>query len=248
MTICAVNRALKHFGFTLHGRPLASTEEGDYLLAIAGAGKVLPRHEGKRRGVGRIGYDFDNIHTLRGTGPTGKLGFGYRAAGRARQLNIGLRELVIDGADQAISALYRFTHVLGRGGRLAFTVNADFVKKEGEQLVKGQDGQAELGRAVLVWVRAGAARAVAAICGGTVGEGTCVRIRECWRANGELSFEELAAEDAAARWEETACPAERDLPLPVDEPPAEDELQVPADGGEAPGPAVEQPGELPDLE
>ncbi len=225
------------FAFLLAGRPLASTSEDDYLPVFAGAGARLEAVEGRRRGAGRVGYNLDNLNALTGEGPTGKVGIGYRAAGRARQLNIGLKGFKAAGEERDISALYNFKKVEGVGGRLAFKVLTDFMTREGGELSRGQDGVDEFGRVALSFAQGKGARAAAVACGGSVGEGRCVGLHQCWAPSGEVTFEELAeGSEARPQWEETSCPALREA---LDAAPSEGDLSPAPEGeGGLPAPAV----------
>ena len=239
LTSCRKDARARRFGFVLLGRPLDSTSKGDYVAVFAGEGALLPRFEGARRGAGRVGYNLDNLHSLRGEGPTGKIGIGYRAAGRARQLNIGLQNFQPADAEQDISALYSFKRVVGRGGHLAFNLKADFLaaSEEGD-LSRGQDGLDEFGRVAVSFARNKAARTVAAVCGGSVGEGRCAAIHQCWVASGEVSYEEIAEDaEATPQWEPTSCPELRES---LDAAPSEGEM-APAPTGEDALPAPEVP-------
>ena len=229
---CRVNARARHYAVALAGRPLASDNDADYKLVFAADSHVLPRHEGRRRGMGRAGYNFDNLNELLGGGPTGKVGIGYRAAGRARQLNIALAEFQPENAEQALSALYRFSHVRGLGGDLRFNVYADFLTlDQANNLIDGQDGLDEFGRTRLTWHRSGAARVAVAVCGGTVGVGACIAIRQCYQANGAITFEEITDPEADPAWEPASCPDLGDNDMPQDddmEEPGEDENGMPA--------------------
>ncbi len=251
LAVCERDLAAKRYFFSLYGWPLTGTE-ADKMLVLAGEGRILPRFDGKRRGAGRIGYNFDNWNALTGQGPTGKAAIGYRAAGRLRQLHVGLRDLLPEGQTTPRSALYRFAHVIGKGGHLRFVVDDDVVKPEGNGFVMGEDGIIELARAGLDWARGIGARATARVCGGSVGEGQCVFVRQCWKADNRVTFEDLRAVltgEEASPWDPAACPADDALPLPPSEVPTEEDTTVPEDStGEVPGPAVDEPAEMTDIE
>lgn len=248
LTVCREDRVARRYGFTLKGRPIGADLAAD-VLVLAGRGRVLPRFDGKRRGAGRIGWDFDALHGLRGEGPTGRVAMGYRAHGRLRQLHVALDGFQPEGAAVAHDALLRFGRVIGEGGRLRFGVAADLVApaEDGAGYVRGSDGVEEYGRAALVWARAGKARLIATVCGGTLGEGACLTARECWTRD-RVSWADVAEGGALPPWEETVCPADRDLPFPAEEPPADEELEPPAEDGELPGPAMDEPPAAPELE
>jgi hypothetical protein len=248
LTVCREDRAARRYRFALTGRPLGADAAED-VRVVAGRGQIHARVEGLRRGAGRIGWDFDALRRLTGEGPTGRVGVGYRAVGRLRQLHVALDGFQPQGATVAHDALLRFGRVIGQGGRLRFGVAADLLApaEDGAGFVRGTDGVEEYGRAALVWARAGKARLVATVCGGTVGEGACVTARECWTRE-QVSWADVAAGGELPPWNEAVCPADRDLPFPAEEPPADEELDPPADDGELPGPAVDEPAAEPELE
>ena len=66
LEVCELDGEAKRYGFTVQGRPLDSTSEEDYLTAVGGTNAVLPAYDGKRRGHGKIGFNFDNWASLTG--------------------------------------------------------------------------------------------------------------------------------------------------------------------------------------
>jgi hypothetical protein len=227
---CEKDRRNRRFAYLLRGRPQASTADSDYLAVFAGVGAVHPRFDGKRRGAGVIGYDFDNYRTLVGGDVKGKVAIGYRAVGRARQLVVGLDKVVFDASQtEPFSALFRYAHVLGRGGRFVFWTGADVLTRNDQnQLVEGKDGTAELVRAAIAWNGSGAARTAYSACGGTVGQG-CVTAVQCWTRTGAATYGDVAA-DGTPKWDEKQCPA---VPFDVSAP--DESVEQPGSPGE-PGP------------
>ncbi len=236
LAVCKTDARAKRFGVLLAGKPLGAPDN-QYKAVFAADAHKLQRHEGARRGHGRAGYNLDNLNALTGQGPTGTIGIGYRAAGPARQLNLGFKNFQPEAAEQSIDALYRFTHIAGRGGDFRFALHADFLTRDEEgDLTRGQDSVDELGRVVLTFAKDRAARAAAAVCGGTVGEGRCIAVRQCWTATGEPTFEETDENvDAAPQWEPTSC---TDLRF-GDETPGDDAMDAPEEDSDGiPAPAV----------
>lgn len=245
---CLLDRRAKRFVYSLEARAAESDDDAAYLPIVGGRGIKLPRFEGERRGVGQVGYNFDNLASLLGEGLVGKVGVGYRHAGRARQLDLGLLQFGVMGSTDLLNARFHFMHVLGRGGFLRHIRFGDFLTRdESDHLIGGADGLKEVGRIALAWSRSGAARVVAAACGGTVGEGECVRVVQCYQASGAVSYEDVAAESAAITWDEAACP---EVPMPPMGAPGEGEVGAPPAGSDAdvPGPSMEEPPALPDFE
>lgn len=234
---CLNDRRTDRYAFVLRGRPASSTADGDYLPVFAGAGRSLERYDGQRRGAGMVGYNFDNVATLTGADVSGRLGIGYRAAGRARQLVLGLDAVTGPQATEAVTGLYRFEQILGVGGRFVFATHDDFLTRDGnDELISGEDGVAELGRVAMAWNPAGAARTLAIACGGTVGEGTCVHVAQCWTASGENTHSDVSTGEAVT-WNESACPG-----VEVGAP--EGDEAPPASGGDAGAPQVGEPGPI----
>lgn len=236
LAVCKVDARAKRFGVALAGKPLGA-DNSEYKAVFAADAYKLERHNGARRGHGRAGYNLDNLNALTGQGPTGKIGIGYRAKGPARQLNLGFKNFQPVNAEQSIDALYRFTHIRNRGGDFRFTLHADFLTRdENGELEKGQDSVDELGRVVLTFAKDRAARAAAAVCGGTVGQGRCIGVQQCWTHTGEPSYEALEDDaEAAPQWEPASCPDVRF----GDENPMADDMNAPSDDADGiPAPAV----------
>jgi hypothetical protein len=234
---CLVDARRDRYGFVLRGRPVGSTDEAAWRVVFAGEGVRLPDFGGARRGAGRVGYNFDHLAELTGDDVGGQIGIGYRIAGRARQLVLGLRDVHGEGDSSATTALFRFNHVLGRGGRFAFLAGGDWLMRdENDALVEGQDGIDELARIAMAWNDEGAARTLAIVCGGSVGEGTCVYVAQCWTAAGEATHGAVQGDGPV--WNETECPA-----VQVD-PPEEEELGDAED--EAGAPIVDEPPPSPE--
>ncbi len=214
------------FDFLLRGRPLGSTSEDDYLPVLAGYGVKLPEHKGHRRGVGKVGFNFDNLAALTGEEIGGRLGVAYRAAGRARHLVIGLDAVTGPNLAEPLRGTYRYFHVLGQGGRFSFVGFGDYVGTDVDgKLVPGRDGVDEFGRAVMGWRTDGSARTVLMACGGTVdqvrGHAACVRVAQCWDANAHITFQDVFGQNGdPITWEPVQCPS---IPLPIDD-------QVPGEG------------------
>lgn len=236
MTACRVEREATRFTVLVEGRPLESTDNADFVPAILGESWRLERHEGQRRSRGRMAYNLDNIAQLRGANFGGKLAIGYHAAGPARQLNLGMRDVTAEAFAQPLNARYAFKHALGRGGSFRYLTYRDLLTEDGSgELTFGQDGTSELGRAAVAWSTQGAARTAFAICGGTVGQ-RCIRMHQCWEADGEVTFEEVI--DGDPNWEPASC---REVFEDITRPPAEGDVAPPAEsGGE---PEVEIPAE-----
>ncbi len=219
------------FDFLLRGRPLDSTSDGDYLLVLAGYGVRLPPHEGHRRGVGKVGFNFDHLAALTGDAVGGRLGVAYRAAGRARQLVIGLDGVTGPNLTDPLRGIYRYFHVIGQGGRFSFVGVGDYVGTDVDgKLVPGHDDVDEFGRAVMGWRTDGSARTVVMACGGTVdqvrGHAACVRVAQCWDANAHITFQDVFGQDGdPITWEQVQCPS---IPLPVDDQvPGESDIEPP---------------------
>lgn len=242
---CLKDKGAKKFGFVLKGRPLDATSDDEYLVVLAGEGKAMPAWNGKKRGMGRVGYNFDNLAALNGAAIGGRLGIAYRAVGMVRALNLGLDEVVGEGAEAAHSGVYRFHLVVGKGGRFTYVDTGDVLARdEAQALVAGQDGLVEWVRAAAAWRTDGFARTVRAACGGTVGENECVRVAQCWDAGEELTWELLLDEEKEIAWEPTAC---KEVPLPVVEEPGEGDVKPPKDkDADSQAPILPEPEILPD--
>lgn len=215
------------YGWVLGGRALDAAEDAEFSPIAAGVGARLQREDGKRGGAGRVGYDFDNLAALNGETYGGKLGIGYRAAGRARQSLLGLKGFK-PRMGEPRDALYTHDHLIGRGGRLRLLSYHDFLMPgmDGMGLELGQDATKELGRAVVAWNTQGKARVTMAACGGTVGEGTCAFIRQCFDAGGPVTFSQIAAEESELMWEPTSCGRP---PLSAATPPSEADVSFDGD-------------------
>ncbi len=219
---CQRDRRNRLYGFFLDGR-LEGAEE--YLPVFAGEGRIIARFDDKRRGAGKIGYNLDNLNSLTGEGPTGKIGIGYRAVGRVRQLRVGLKEFSRDG-EEPISARYNYKQLVGFGGKVSFAARADFMSTdENGEFIMGRDELVERGRISLGWKRGLGARAALVVCDGTVGEGECVRVSQCWRHNGNVVAETMSSDEVQPAFESAECP---ELPISVENPPGEAEISLPA--------------------
>jgi hypothetical protein len=193
------------FGWLIAGRPLGSTDDDEFKAVAAGVGARAEGPNGRRGGVGRVGYDFDNLSSLNGEDYRGKIGIGYFAGKRARKAILGLKDVKKDAAAEAFTALYRFERVIGKGGRFVFLTHHDFMTRSDadQSLELGQDTVKEYGRAAVAWNAQGKARTAFAACGGTVGEGACVAVRQCWDRAG-VTYGELA-ESGEPSWEPSSC-------------------------------------------
>lgn len=253
LTSCQKDKKNRHFAFALKGRAIDAGD--DALVAVmAGEGKVLARFDEKKRGSGQVRFDFDALSALTGeAGPAGQVGIGFRAAGRVRQLNVALRDFAEAGDDTPVTGLYRFKHILQVGGRVSLLAHGDILTRaEDDTLVQGTDGEIETVRAALAWNRGRGARAAAAVCGGTVGEDTCERIVQCWRADGVVTHEASDDQAEAGRgngngngqharvnWEPSMCPAAAAGLDDIEDAPSAEVFDVPAGDAlpEEPSPA-----------
>ena len=237
LSACKLDRRAERFGWALSGKPLGA-EDDAYLVVFAGKGVKLDAHEGRRRGAGQVGYNFDNVAALTGREVSGKLGIGYRAAGPARGMNIGMKDLVGPGMDTPHNALFQFRHVRGEGGMFRFATGADVATTDANgEIERGQDGTREFVRAGVAWNGEGRARTAAAVCGGTLGEGNCVYRHQCWEKDGSVGFDEETNQPVAPEWEASSC-----APVPEDiDAPSEDGVEPAAADGKNGAPAVEEP-------
>lgn len=237
LTACERPGAAKRYGFVLRGRAATSSADADYKLVAAGEHSALGRGaNGKRQGAGKVGYNLDNRFALTGKGAKGKAGIGYRAVNRYRHVEVAFKDLLPEGsADAPRSARYTFRRVVGKGGVLRYAAEGDFVTRSAEQaLEQGQDGVMERGRATLAWRADGAARTAAVVCGGTVGDGQCARIHQCWQADLAVSYEEISDNpEATPVWEQTSCPSDAELAIIDDAPPTDGEVAPPTEVAEA---------------
>jgi hypothetical protein len=242
---CLMDAKLGKFAFRLEGRPLAATAEADYKVVLAGEGKLVPRFGGDKRGIGRIGYNLDNLASLTGRPVAGRLGIAYRTIGKARHLVLGLEHVSVQAMDREMHGVYRFLRVKGQGGRFSFVGEGDYLATGDQgELGIGQDTLVELTRAVIGWKATGEARTVLAACGGTVGDGECARLVQCWTRDDSISFQAVD-DDGKGKpaWDKTAC---AELPLPVGGPPAESDMGPPTDADdEADAPILPEPEAIP---
>lgn len=212
----------KAFGWVAFARPLGSMDDEEFDPVAAGVGAKLMREDGKRGGAGRVYYDLDNYAKHTGEDVAGKLGIGYRAAGKARQMVLGLKDFKPRNATDTRDSLYRYTHLIGRGGRFVFLTHHDLLTRDADGgLTIGKDMVKEGGRAVAAWNTEGKARVTMTACGGTVGEASCVHLRQCFQTDGPVTFEQVTAEESMLDWEATGCGA---TPLPANAAPAEEEV------------------------
>jgi hypothetical protein len=243
---CVKDKKLKKYAFVLKGRPLASTTDDDYLVVVAGEGKVLPKQDDKKRGAGKIGYNFDNLNTLNGRPVAGKLGIGYKAVGNTRHLVIGLNHVTGPKLATEMHGIYRYFRVLGQGGRFSFHGFGDYLAKDGDKLVIGQDELDEFVRAVVGWRATGEARTVLAACGGTVGEEKCIRVAQCWSKEDAVTFDEAADGDGSDKtpaWSAEEC---ADVPFGVEDLPGDEDLEPPESmDPDAGSPEVPEPEDTP---
>lgn len=244
LTSCQEDAAAKRYAFVLRGQKAG--EEARVL--VAGHGAVSPKVDGKRRGHGSLGYDLDALAALTGAQTTGKLAIGYRVVGRGRALDLGFRN--VSGADlsQPYNALYRFKQGPSGGTFRYLTVRDIFTAGQGGTLAKGTDGKDDLLRVKAAWSRLGAARAAIAVCGDTVKGVTgalCIGGRQCWKADGAVSFEDWSGKAKLDRCEVVAGAGD-DM-----EPPTEAEVTVnpgaglavdlPGGGASVDAPVVDEP-------
>ncbi|MEM6531722.1 MAG: hypothetical protein AAF654_03830 [Myxococcota bacterium] len=241
LTACRLERRARRYSFKLEGRPLGSEDE--YLLLAAGRGRIL-EGEDNRAVAGTVGYNFDAARTVfANEGPTGRIAIGYRSARSVRQLRIAVDEVQWSDETEVRTAFHNYLHVAGRGGRLTYSRNSDFLAENSTgDFVSGQDGVREGGRVSLAWSRMNRARAAATVCGGTLGE-RCLRVVRCYSAVREdASYEDVSEERSASiDWDRVRCPSvEFDPEAPVD---GLNDVEEPApDADEIPGPDVEEPG------
>ncbi|MEO1172940.1 MAG: hypothetical protein AAFX94_12955, partial [Myxococcota bacterium] len=146
LTACRLEERARRYSFKLEGRTLGSEDE--FILLAAGRGRLLDLDDAdSRRVAGTIGYDFDAARALFDTeGPTGRIAVGYRSAGSVRQLRIAVDEVQWTTDSQVRSAFHNYIHSAGRGGRLTYSRNSDFLTTDGEgEFFSGQDGVREGG-------------------------------------------------------------------------------------------------------
>jgi len=244
-TSCVKERVRKRVAFVLEGRALDATGDAAWLPVLAGEGARLDPFEGVRRAHGHVGYQFDHLAELTGADVGGRLGVGFRIAGRARQIVAALDGLTGPESAEAASGVYRFQRVVGVGGRFTFVDHGDYLTRDAAgHLIAGDDGQAEAVRAAIAWKAGGHARTALAACGGTVGQGACARLVQCWDAANEVTHEGSFLESTAAlEWEPATCPLP---PFEVEIPSAGDETPPPLDEPETGAPSVDEPDPLPE--
>lgn len=223
------------YGWMLQGRALDAAEDAAYDRIAAGESLKLTREDGKRGGAGRAFYDFDNLAKYTGEDYSGKLGIGYRAAGRARQVWLGLKELDGPGAAGPRTALYRYAHVIGKGGRLQLLTRHDLLARDAsDMLVEGKDDVEELSRAAVVWSAQGRTRVNVYACNGTVGQGECVHMRQCWETEQtQVTFSRITNALSEQTWEMTSCGSPF---FSADEAPAEADVSFAGDAAAMPIP------------
>ena len=132
----------------------------------------------------------------------------YFSGKKGRKAILGLKEVKKDASSDAFTALYTFERVFGKGGRFTFLTHHDFMARSStdQSLELGEDSVKEFGRAALAWNAQGKARTAFAACGGTVGQGECVQVRQCWDRAGDVTYGEIAAAGDAS-WEPSSCGA-----------------------------------------
>jgi len=236
---CDHNGARDIFFFSLQGRAADATD-ADFVVLAAGEGAALPNFNGGRRGHGRIGFDFDAWTALHGSGPQGKIAIGYRAAGRARSLNVAFDKFALAGKTPH-SALLRYHRVVDVGGRISFATYADVIEPvDGGGYQVGQDGIEEYARVALAWAAGKGARVSAVVCGGSVGTSSdCVREVECFTQTSAVTFEDIRSGNVSASFNETTCPSVSQEP---GDPPSTTDVTVSAGtDADVPGPSVDEP-------
>lgn len=224
LTACRVGKQVDGLGagkvqaWVLKARPTGSADAPKPVAA--GVGIRLGTYGGKRGGAGRIGYNFDNLAAALGESYGGKLAVAYRATGAARQVVLGTKDLKPADSAETYSSLYRYTHLRGKGGLLTMATIHDVLKRDAAgALEMGKDQQPEAVRIAIGWNRTGKARAAAVACGGTVGEGQCAHVRQCWEAS--VDYEAIGTDAGAVSWEATSCGV---VPMPVEGAPAEGDV------------------------
>lgn len=228
LTICDLEGQRKHHRVTLEGRALDANEGSEFLPVFAGEGFRHKADGAKRRARGFLRYNLDNLGTLRGTEVSGKLAVGFNAAGKGRKLDIRALEANAPDLAQPLTGRYHFAAVAGRGGAFRFAGERDLLTSDGAGgYTYGDDGQAERGRALVVWSNQGSARGVFALCGGTLGQGECVSRAQCWTTGGDVTFD--AVVDGSIDWDRQACGA---VPVEPTEPPTESEVEAPTEGSD----------------
>lgn len=253
LSSCLKDKGAKKFMFRIEGRPIDSDADADYLTVFAGEGKLLPQSAqpaadggssgtakgGGLRGAGHIGYDLDNFATLTGKDVAGRMGIGYYGLGAARHLVLALDGVKGVASDAPRSGIYRYKRVIGKGGHFSYVGQADWVTTDADgAFVAGKDGTDELGRAAIAWKSTGEARTALLACGGTLGDGQCLHLVQCWSKTGEVVWDGTADAKGKPQFDKKACPV---VPFDVDVPPAGD-LEVPASDPDSGAPLVDDPG------
>jgi len=220
VTICKKDIEKKKFSILIEAKKLNAGESDKYITIASGHGNRLPKHDGKRRGFGRILYNFDNLSKITGDQIGGKLRVAYRAAGKVRNLRIGMHKVTGPNLESEYSAKYKYTHIIGKGGVFKYVAHYDFLTEQEGEITKGEDGKKELIRVASLWNTSGYAIVNSFVCGGTLKNKKCYRNVECWKASGELTFKELIDEDGDVTFEkcekiemenETEPPSDQDL-------------------------------------
>lgn len=227
LTSCSIDRQNDRFAIKVEASAL---ENDDFKVIARGNTVRLNPEEGRRRSKGKLAYNLDNLAEVSGGDFSGKLAIGYHAAQKGRKMNIGMRNVQTPAFERPLTALYKFTHVKGKGGSFRFLTQRDILTfDDNGEPVFGQDETPERSRAAVAWSTTGAARGVFSICEGTLGEGQCVRHHQCWTANGEVTFEEVV--DGDPNWEPTSC---EEVFEDLQRPPREEEVGMPGAPGEEP--------------
>jgi hypothetical protein len=185
-----------------------------------------------------LGYNFDNLATLTGAAVSGQMGLGYRVAGGVRQLVMALDGVSGPESDQVWSGVFRYTQISGDGGEFSFVTQADLVAPGAAGgFERGTDGIQETARISVAWQREQGARTVGLMCGGTTGEGECMRLVQCWSgSDAAVAYEEVGRDDGSdIAWEETSC---ADPPIEP-EPVSDSVLTVPNTDSDTGAPADE---------
>ncbi|MBC7793705.1 MAG: hypothetical protein H7Z43_08350 [Clostridia bacterium] len=239
LSACERERLLQTHTFILEAHAATSTDDKDYVTVAAGHGGGLKSYEGERRGYGTIAYDFDALRTIRGSGPSGKIAIGYRAAGQVRQLAISYKGFAYNESVPQ-SARITYKRIVGTGGKITFATYADVLAPgpNAGSYVNGTDGLDENARVSLGWLASGSARAAAFACGGTVGQGACVHVAQCYSVSGSVSYEQIVAGTASVSFSATDCSN-----ADVDDAPSDDDMTVSTDASAdlAGAPAVDEP-------
>ena len=215
LTSCTRDKAMKSYTYLLQGSKVATPIETDYKVVFAGYGFVMEKFDGKKRGKGFIGYDFDNLKALTGQALGGKLGVGFRAAGKVRQVNLGFLKFTSDAIAEPYNALYRYKNIIGVGGIFRYGIAGDFLKKDTDgNFVAGQDTYKEFGHVIAGWHKDGAGRIALRACDNPVQDGNtfdpklCVRAVQCINASGEVKWNGKFDDETGVTltWDTAQCP------------------------------------------